>query len=101
MLLALLLLFIHRWRNRKNFVKMPGRFFPMDIDLGGDSKEIKKLDKTAGSKSKLHKAIQDLVRLIFDVDTMKKAMVEFEVGCFFKKGKLRCFCLIDLFSRST
>lgn len=34
---------------------------------------------SAGSKSKLAKAIQDLVALIFDVDTMKSALVEFEI----------------------
>ncbi len=67
------------WRNHKNFVKKPGRFFPMDLDMGGDNKEIKKLDAKAGANSKLNKRIQNLVKLIFDVDTMKKAMVEFEV----------------------
>ena len=36
--------------------------------------------KGVGSQSKLHPAIQDLVRLIFDVESMKKAMMEFEVG---------------------
>lgn len=34
----------------------------------------------AGSKSKLPKPVQELVALIFDVDTMKKSLVEFEVG---------------------
>ncbi|KAG0710317.1 Poly [ADP-ribose] polymerase 1 [Chionoecetes opilio] len=32
-----------------------------------------------GSKSKLPKAVQELVSLIFDVDTMKKSLVEFEI----------------------
>lgn len=31
------------------------------------------------SKSKLDKAIQDLVQMIFDIESMKKAMKEFEV----------------------
>jgi len=34
----------------------------------------------AGTKSKLPKAIQDLIKMIFDVESMKKAMVEFEVS---------------------
>lgn len=34
----------------------------------------------AGSKSKLPKPVQELVALIFDVDTMKKSLVEFEVS---------------------
>lgn len=33
-----------------------------------------------GSKSKLAKEVQELVALIFDVDTMKSALVEFEVS---------------------
>lgn len=43
-----------------------------------DDDAVKKLDKT-GSRSKLPKAVQDLVCLIFDVESMKKAMMEFEV----------------------
>lgn len=35
---------------------------------------------TGGSKSKLPKEVQELVALIFDVDTMKSALVEFEVS---------------------
>lgn len=34
---------------------------------------------SAGTKSKLAKPIQDLIKMIFDVESMKKAMVEFEV----------------------
>lgn len=38
------------------------------------------LTATAGTNSKLAKPIQDLIKMIFDVESMKKAMVEFEVG---------------------
>lgn len=48
--------------------------------LQEDDEAIKKLDKKS-SRSKLPKAVQDLVCLIFDVESMKKAMMEFEV-CF-------------------
>ena len=40
---------------------------------------MKKLDPNAGSNSKLPKEVQDLVKMIFDVDQMKKTMLEFEV----------------------
>lgn len=40
---------------------------------------MKKLTASTGAKSKLDKPIQDLIRMIFDVESMKKAMVEFEV----------------------
>ena len=70
----------NRWKDRKNFQKLPGKFFPMDLDLGQDAHkdEIKKLE-VSQSKSKLPKAVQQLITLIFDIESMKKAMVEFEV----------------------
>jgi len=66
------------WRDRKSFVKVAGKFFPMDLDMGEEDKGLKKLE--VSTKSSLHPAIQSLVTLIFDVDSMKKALVEFEVS---------------------
>ena len=43
-----------------------------------DDEEVGKID-ISSSTSKLAKSVQDLVRLIFDVESMKKAMLEFEV----------------------
>lgn len=40
---------------------------------------MKQLDASAGTNSKLDKSIQNLIRLIFDVDSMKKTMLEFEI----------------------
>ncbi|XP_048732716.1 poly [ADP-ribose] polymerase 1-like [Ostrea edulis] len=69
----------NEWENRKDFKKYPNKFYPLDIDYGQeDDDAVKKLDKT-GSRSKLPKAVQDLVCLIFDVESMKKAMMEFEI----------------------
>ena len=39
-----------------------------------------KLDGSAGTKSKLAPEVQDLVKMMFDVEQMKKTMVEFEVN---------------------
>lgn len=64
--------------SAKEFKKVPGCWYPLDIDYGQDEDVVKK-PISAGSKSKLAKAIQDLVALIFDVDTMKSALVEFEI----------------------
>ncbi|XP_013925201.1 PREDICTED: poly [ADP-ribose] polymerase 1 [Thamnophis sirtalis] len=44
-----------------------------------DEEAVKKLTVSAGTKSKLPKAVQDLIKMIFDVESMKKAMVEFEI----------------------
>jgi len=70
------------WDNRKNFVKVPNRFYPLDIDYGADDDKMVKLDDKAGSRSSLPEAIQKLIRLIFDIESMKKAMLEFEVATF-------------------
>lgn len=40
---------------------------------------MKRLTATGGTKSRLAKPVQELIKMIFDVESMKKAMVEFEV----------------------
>ena len=61
-----------------DFVKRPGKFYPLEIDYGQEEEGVA-LGVSAGSCSKLAPEIQDLVRMIFDVESMKKAMKEFEV----------------------
>ncbi|XP_043217135.1 poly [ADP-ribose] polymerase 1-like [Amphibalanus amphitrite] len=68
----------NRWEGRKDFQKVPGRFYPMDLDYGEHEEAMKKLS-AEGSKSKLDKAVQELICTIFDVNTMKQAMVEFDI----------------------
>ena len=51
----------------------------MDLGGGEAAAKIEKLN-VEKSKSKLAKPIQELIALIFDIEVMKKAMVEFEVG---------------------
>ncbi|KAJ8919846.1 hypothetical protein NQ315_006375 [Exocentrus adspersus] len=64
------------WENHKCFVKIPGKMYPIDIDYGdADQNNLAIVD----SESKLAKPIQDLIRMIFDVNTMKKLMAEFEL----------------------
>lgn len=69
----------NEWEDRTNFVKVPNKFYPLDIDYGADDDTTMKLDATAGSRSNLPEAVQKLIRLIFDIESMKKAMLEFEV----------------------
>ena len=49
----------NRWSKRHEFKKVAGRFYPLE--------------------SKLAKPIQELVSTIFDIESMKKALVEFEI----------------------
>lgn len=61
-------------------MKRPGKFYPLEIDYGQEESSVAKLGPGAGVCSKLPTQIQDLVRMIFDVESMKKAMLEFEVS---------------------
>ncbi|CAB3982898.1 Poly [ADP-ribose] polymerase 1 [Paramuricea clavata] len=70
----------NHWFNRKNFVKQAGRFYPLDIDYGQDDDNLQAQTAiAAGSKSTLPLAVQKLVRMIFDIESMKKALLEFEI----------------------
>ena len=68
-----------KYHGKDKFVKQPNKLYPLDIDYGETAADVKM--SSANSKSKLAKAVQDLICMIFDVDNMKRAMVEFEV-CF-------------------
>ena len=69
----------NRWSQRHNFKKVPNKFYPMDLDYGQDNEELTKKLEVSNSKSKLDKPIKELISLIFDIESMKKAMVEFEI----------------------
>lgn len=61
----------------KKFVKHEGRYYKMDIDYGEEA-EVKKMAKS-DIKSKLATPVQDLVKLLFDVDVMKKMLLELQL----------------------
>ncbi|XP_044742670.1 poly [ADP-ribose] polymerase isoform X2 [Chrysoperla carnea] len=70
----------NHWDERANFVKRPGLSYPIDLDYGEESDQVKGLTKDdISSNSKLAKPIQDLVQMIFDIEAMKKTMLEFEL----------------------
>jgi len=68
----------NRWKNRADFKKVAGRMFPLELDLGEENETIQKLS-IENSKSSLDKPIQELITLIFDIERMKSALVEFEI----------------------
>uniref|UniRef100_A0AAQ4Q8P8 Poly [ADP-ribose] polymerase n=1 Tax=Gasterosteus aculeatus aculeatus TaxID=481459 RepID=A0AAQ4Q8P8_GASAC len=65
--------------SSSNFTKYPNKFYPLEIDYGQDEEAVKRLTASSGTKSKLAKPVQELIKMIFDVESMKKAMVEFEI----------------------
>ncbi|KAM8817182.1 poly [ADP-ribose] polymerase 1 [Rhynchonycteris naso] len=66
------------WHS-ESFTKHPKKFYPLEIDYGQDEEAVKKLTVNPGTKSKLPKSVQNLIKMIFDVESMKKAMVEYEI----------------------
>ncbi|XP_047140981.1 poly [ADP-ribose] polymerase 1 isoform X1 [Hydra vulgaris] len=66
------------WSNRKDFVKYPNKFYPLDIDYGQND-EMLQSSITPGSLSILPNPVKELIKLIFDVEAMKHALVEFEI----------------------
>ncbi|XP_039604229.1 poly [ADP-ribose] polymerase 1 [Polypterus senegalus] len=66
------------WHSAK-FTKFPNKFYPLEIDYGQDEEAVRRLTASAGTKSVLAKPVQELIKMIFDVESMKKAMVEFEI----------------------
>ncbi|XP_015110104.1 poly [ADP-ribose] polymerase [Diachasma alloeum] len=67
----------NEWAARDFFVKYPGKMYPIDVDECDESSNVESLESEI--KSSLKKPVQDLVKLIFDVNLMKKVMKEYEL----------------------
>lgn len=66
------------WEDREHFVKVPKKYYPLDIDYGEDE-QVKSLSEHCDIPSKLDTRVQNLIKLIFDINAMKKVMLEFEL----------------------
>ncbi|KAL0276840.1 UNVERIFIED_CONTAM: hypothetical protein PYX00_004320 [Menopon gallinae] len=67
------------WNSRDHFVKVPGKMMMLEVNCHEEkSKELMKPAREV-SPSVLHLAIQNLINLIFDIDAMRKTMLEFEL----------------------
>lgn len=67
----------NQFENRANFVKVPHCMYPIDIDYSDNDKI--NLNAEHNVKSKLPEAVQNIIKLMFDVDTMKRTMMEFDL----------------------
>ncbi|XP_074589345.1 poly [ADP-ribose] polymerase 1 [Curcuma longa] len=65
------------WEQKTNFQKQPGRFYPLDIDYG-----VKEAPKKNPSnlKSQLEPQLLELMKMLFNVETYRSAMLEFEIN---------------------
>ncbi|XP_066587156.1 poly [ADP-ribose] polymerase [Prorops nasuta] len=65
------------WTARHHFVKVPNKMYPLEMDEGGGDSASGLLESSI--KSNLKQQVQDLIRLIFDEQKMKEALLEFEI----------------------
>ncbi|KAI3506849.1 hypothetical protein L1887_21425 [Cichorium endivia] len=66
------------WEQKK-LQKQPGRFYPLDIDYGVN-KDSNQKNKIKDAKSQLAPALEELMKMLFNVETYKAAMMEFEIN---------------------
>ncbi|CAF0764637.1 unnamed protein product [Rotaria sordida] len=73
----------NNWLDRKNFQKLPNKHYPLEIDYGqhADNDKMKKLLETANLNihSKLSYSVQELIKMIFNVENMKQALLSFDI----------------------
>ncbi|CAF3938965.1 unnamed protein product [Rotaria sp. Silwood2] len=73
----------NKWANRETFKKLPNKHYPLEIDYGqhGDNDQIQKIlnDPNSKNRSCLPQSVQDLICLIFNVETMKETLLSFEI----------------------
>lgn len=66
------------WESKSNFRKQPNKFYPLEIDYGVE--KTPEVMKPLGTKSKLDPRVISLMKMLFDIETYKAAMVEFEIN---------------------
>ena len=70
----------NEWRNRKSAVKKYGKFSIVEQDYSQDG-EVEGIDESdaANDDSKLHPAVQSVVRMLFDVKQMQRVLLEMDI----------------------
>lgn len=66
------------WEQKQNFQKKPGKFFPLDIDYGINKQVSEKIGTDADSQ--LAPALVELMKMLFNVETYRAAMMEFDIN---------------------
>ncbi|XVF71966.1 hypothetical protein PTKIN_Ptkin12aG0082600 [Pterospermum kingtungense] len=66
------------WEQKQNFQKQPGKIFPLDIDYGVN-KQVSK-NKHTDVDNRLPPPLLELVKMLFNVETYRAAMMEFEIN---------------------
>ncbi|XP_071738186.1 poly [ADP-ribose] polymerase 1 isoform X2 [Rutidosis leptorrhynchoides] len=66
------------WEQKK-LQKQPGRFYPLDIDYGVN-KDSQPKNKIKDAQSQLPPPLAELMKMLFNVETYRAAMMEFEIN---------------------
>ncbi|XP_076905255.1 poly [ADP-ribose] polymerase 1-like [Bidens hawaiensis] len=66
------------WEQKK-LKKQPGRFYPLEIDYGVNKDAIQR-NKLKDAKSQLAPPLAELMKMLFNVETYRAAMMEFEIN---------------------
>ncbi len=69
----------NKWSDKDNFVKKDGKYFLTEISYEDELKDIKDVDNLKVPKSKLPKRVQDLIKMISDIDMMKNTLISFDI----------------------
>ncbi|XP_013185212.2 poly [ADP-ribose] polymerase isoform X1 [Amyelois transitella] len=67
------------WDCREYFEKVPGAYYPHDVDYSDGDKKENLRAMELDSKCSLPEPVQKLVQKIFDTNAMKQTMLEFEL----------------------
>ncbi|KAK4784448.1 hypothetical protein SAY86_018816 [Trapa natans] len=66
------------WESKENFQKQPGSYFPLDIDYGVGKQVTRKI--LNDEDSKLPPPVKELIKILFNVETYRAAMMEFKIN---------------------
>lgn len=61
------------WKSPAPFQKFDGKYHPIEVFAGNEDDE-EKVAEALKIPSKLHKRVQDLMKMLFDIDSMKQSM---------------------------
>lgn len=67
------------FESRHEFVKVPGCMYPIDVEFVDEKNINTNSDDNSLIKSKLDPSVQSLIKLIFDIEVMKRTMLEFNL----------------------
>jgi len=67
------------WQDRDQFQKKPGKFYPIDVDYSADDDLLDQADTESDVQSKLDPRVQDIIKIFFNVEQIKKTLLSMEI----------------------